>query len=148
MRQSFCGRHIGRDLMIPLYILSAQTRNEKTHTHTTYYIIPLPFLQARELKNNFPISFQLRVSFFFSFFSRTLCTLKKKYISFLHVPPVIKLFLSRRSRIPYSYVATCRISTKEREHASHSKRRRPQYGNHSTNLPFGNDEHTFYIRLY
>ncbi|CAM9262330.1 unnamed protein product, partial [Ascophyllum nodosum] len=25
--------------------------------------------------------------------------------------------------------------------------RRPQYGNHSTNLPFGNDEHTFYIRL-
>ena len=69
-------------------------------------------------------------------------------ISFLHVPPVIKLFLSRRSRIPYSYVATCRIFTKEREHASQSKRRRPQYGNHSTNLPFGNDEHTFYIRLY
>ena len=60
----------------------------------------------------------------------------------------MKLFWSRRSRIPYSYVATCRISTKEREHASQSKRRRPQYGNHSTNLPFGNDEHTFYIRLY
>ena len=62
--------HIGRDLMIPLYILSAQTRNQKITTHATYYfiIIPLPFLQARELKNNFPISFQLRVSFFFSFF--------------------------------------------------------------------------------
>ena len=58
------------------------------------------------------------------------------------------LFLSRRSRIPYSYVATCRISTKEREHASQSKRRRPQYGNHSTNLPFGNDEHTFYIKEF
>ena len=49
--------------------------------------------------------------------------------------------------MPYSYVATCRISTKEREHASQSKRRRPQYGNHSTILPFGNDEHAFYIRL-
>ena len=23
-----------------------------------------------------------------------------------------------------------------------------EYGNHSTNLPFGNDEHTFYVRLY
>ena len=68
---------------------------------------------------------------------------------FLYIPPVIKLFLSRRSRLPYySYVATCRISTKEREHASQSKRRCPQYGNHSTILPFGNDEHTFYIRLY
>ena len=70
------------------------------------------------------------------------CTVPVSLI--LHVPPVIKLFLSRRSRIPYSYVATCRISTKEREHASQSKRRRPQYGNHSTNLPFGNDEHTLY----
>ena len=135
--------------MIPLYILSAQTRNLKITTHTTYYIIPLPSLQARELKNNFPISFQLRVSFLFSFFFKDpmyYCTDFINY-SFLHVPPVVKLFLSRRSRIPYSYVATCRISTKEREHASQSKRRRPQYGNHSTILPFGNDEHTFYIRL-
>ena len=85
MRQSFYGRHIGRDLMIPLYILSAQTRNSKITTHTTYYIIPLPFLQARELKNNFSISFQLRVSFFFSFFSRTLCTAVP--VSLIIIPP-------------------------------------------------------------
>ena len=57
MRQSFCGRHIGRDLMIPLYILSAQTRNEKKHTHThniLYYTVVCLFS--------------------FHFFSRTLCT--------------------------------------------------------------------------
>ena len=120
MIQSFCGRHIGRDLMIPLYILSAQTRKLKNNTHTLYilytrYTVTLPpstRIEKQLTTYLLPICFQLRVSFFYSFFfSRTL--LYAVPVSLIIIPPC-----------------------------------RPHYGNRSTNLPFGNDEHTLYKTIF
>ena len=115
MRQSFCGKHIGRDLMIPLYILSAQTRKLKNNkAHTILYTVTLPpstRIEKQLTTYLLPICFQLRVSSFFSFFfSRTPCTVP---VSLIIIPPC-----------------------------------RPQYGNHSTNLLFGNDEHRLYKTIY
>ena len=100
MRQLFCGRHIGRDLMIPLYILSAQTRklkNNNTHNILYTYYIPLPFLQARELKKKyifvalFVFNYVCLFSFHFFFQGPMYCTGFIDYHSSMS-PPVWKSF--------------------------------------------------------
>ena len=92
MRQLFCGRHIGRDRMIPLYLVyyivcpNPEIKKEQHTQHTIY--LPLPFLQARELKSTYIFVAYLFsitwVFFLFLFFSRTLCTVP---VSLIIVPP-------------------------------------------------------------